>query len=86
MDRLDGNAIAGPLFDVLGWDLTTKSGTCAHCGTASRLAEAVVCLPAPGIVARCPHCDGVLMVVVDRRGTACADLSGLATLEEVSER
>ena len=86
MDRLDGNAIAGTLFDVLGWDLTTGTGTCAHCGMANPLAEAIVYLPAPGIVARCSHCSNILIVVVDRRGTACVDFTGLATLEQNWER
>ena len=82
MDRLDGNAIAGTLFDVFGEEMTTAIGRCAHCGAMRRLAEAMVYLGGPGIVARCPQCDDVLMVIVDRRGTRCLDMAGLASLEQ----
>jgi phage FluMu protein Com len=82
MDRLDGNAIAGTLFDLFGEEMTTANGRCAHCSTMSRVAEAMVYLGGPGIVARCPRCDNVLMVIVDRRGTRCVDMTGLALLEQ----
>ena len=34
MDPLDGNAIAGDLFEVFGAEMTTAVGTCAHCGAS----------------------------------------------------
>jgi len=81
MQRLDGNAIAGTLFDVFGEEMTTAIGRCAHCGTTAQLAETLVYLGGPGIVARCPGCDNVLMVIVDHRGTRCLDMAGFASLE-----
>ena len=33
MTRLDGNAIAGELFDIFGLEMTAAMGTCAGCGT-----------------------------------------------------
>ena len=39
-----------------------------------------VYLRAPGTVARCRSCGAVLMVLVEVRGMACVDLSGLADL------
>jgi Family of unknown function (DUF6510) len=77
MEALDGNAIAGQLFDLFGAEMTTASGECAHCGTVAQVAEAVVYLRAPGTVVRCRSCTEVLMVLVDRRGIACVDLRGL---------
>ena len=68
MDALDGNAIAGTLEAVFGTDMTTASGTCASCGTRSMVGELGVYLRAPGIVARCPRCDNVLMVFVEAHG------------------
>jgi ribosomal protein S27AE len=82
MDRLDGNAIAGTLFDIFGEEMTTANGRCARCGTTARLAEAIVYLGGPGIVVRCPRCGNVLIVIVDRRGTSCLDMTGLASLEQ----
>jgi hypothetical protein len=82
MYELDGNAIAAPLFDVFGVEMTTAVGTCRGCGWAGPLAEVAVYLVTPGVVARCPRCDMLLMVIVDRRGMACVELAGFASLEE----
>ena len=82
MDRLDGNAIAGALFDAFGREMTTAIGTCGGCGWVGPLAEVAVYLLTPGVVARCPHCDQVLLVIVDRRGMACIELAGFASLKE----
>lgn len=81
MDRLDGNAIAGLMFDVFGEEMTNATGRCAGCGAVMRMAEAMVHLGGPGVVARCPHCDNVLMVIVERDGIRCLDLTGLASLD-----
>jgi hypothetical protein len=82
MYDLDGNAIAAPLFDVFGVEMTTAVGTCRGCGWTAPLAEVAVYLVTPGVVARCPHCDELLMVIVDRRGMACVELAGFSSLEE----
>lgn len=81
MDELDGNAIAGTLFDVFGAEMTDANGTCASCGTASPLGELKVYLGGPGTVARCRHCDNVLIVLVEIRGVTCVDTLGLAAME-----
>lgn len=49
--------------------MTTASGVCAHCGTSARIAELAVYTRAPGAVVRCRNCGGVVMVLVDIRGT-----------------
>jgi hypothetical protein len=81
MDALDGNAIAGPLVDVFGAEMTTAIGVCAGCGASAPVAEFEVYLRAPGIVARCRNCRSVLLVLVTIHGLNCVDLRGLATLE-----
>ena len=80
MDALDGNAIAGQLFDVFGAELTAATAVCASCGASSHVAEFQVYLRAPGTVARCRSCTAVLMVLVTIRGVTCVDLRGLAGL------
>jgi hypothetical protein len=80
VDALDGNAIAGLLHVVFGSEMTTATGTCGTCGSASVLAELVVYLQAPGTVARCPVCGNIMMVFVRRREVTCVDLSGMAEL------
>jgi hypothetical protein len=81
---LDGNAIAGLLFDVFGGELTTALAVCATCGAHGPLAETVVYLRAPGTVVRCRTCNAVLMVLVGIRGTTCVDRRGLAELKRDS--
>ena len=68
MDALDGNAIAGLLFEHFETEMTTERGTCAHCGAAAQVAELRVYPSAPGTVARCPTCGSVVMVLVRIRG------------------
>jgi hypothetical protein len=82
MYSLDGNAIAAALFDVYGREMTTAVGTCGGCGWSGALAEVAVYLVEPGVVARCPHCDMLLIVIVERRGMACIELAGFASLQE----
>jgi phage FluMu protein Com len=77
MDALDGNAIAGALFEHFGDEMTMAQVRCAHCRSASLMAELRVYMKAPGAVARCPACDEVLMVIVDIRGTARFDMSNM---------
>lgn len=68
MDALDGNAIAGWLFEGFGSEMTSVVGRCRHCGTPSLIAELAVYTRAPGAVARCRTCGNVVMVLVKIRG------------------
>lgn len=54
--------------------MTTATGVCAHCGTAAKIAELAVYARAPGIVVRCRACGGVVMVLVNVRGTSRTNL------------
>lgn len=67
MEALDGNAIAGELFDHFGEDMTTARGSCAHCGATAQIAELHLFARAPGTVARCPSCGSVVMVLTTIR-------------------
>jgi len=75
MEALDGNAIAGTLFDHFGTEMTTTIVACAHCGTGAQVAELVVYMRAPGTVVRCRHCGNVVMVLVAIRGELRVDSS-----------
>ena len=81
MDALDGNAIAGPLLDLFGAELTTATGTCASCGAAALVAELSVYVSAPGIVARCRSCEAVVIVLVAWREGTRLDVRGMAALD-----
>jgi hypothetical protein len=81
MAALDGNAIAGTLVAVFDTELTTAIGACSSCGGRSPVGEFAVYPRGPGIVARCPHCAGVVMVIVEAHRVSCVDLRGLEALE-----
>ena len=77
----DGTALAGPLHDVFRVEVTTAIGRCTACGHTAPMAEMRVFDHAPGVVARCPACDQVLLRLVRDRGRAWLDLRGLAYLQ-----
>lgn len=76
MEALDGNAIAGELFAQFEREMTTAAGSCTSCGTTSQVAELRVYAQAPGTVARCPGCGGVVMVLVEIRGSTRVHMAG----------
>jgi hypothetical protein len=77
MDALDGNALAGALHEVFETEMTTVTGVCGSCRIPSLIAELRVYARAPGAVARCPHCDNVVLVVVEIGGRTRAYLEGV---------
>jgi hypothetical protein len=76
MDALDGNAIAGALCAFYGREMTIASGSCRHCGAEAQIAELSVYPCAPGTIARCRTCGGVVIVVVEARGAVRVQLAG----------
>lgn len=78
--HLDGNVLAGPLSEIFAADVTIATSRCAHCGYTGLLARLHVYANAPGLVARCQECGGVVLRVVRTTSTACLDLTGTALL------
>jgi ribosomal protein L40E len=74
VDALDGNAIAGQLFEFFGREMTAVSGACGHCGARAPIAELRVYVRAPGTVVRCRRCGQVVIVLADIGGRIRADL------------
>ena len=77
----DGNGLAGRLQDIVRVDITTAIGRCTRCGRTVPMAEVRVFDHAPGVVARCPTCDQVLLRLVRDRDRAWLDLRGLSYLQ-----
>ena len=75
MEALDGNVLAGPLFEYFGSEMTTVLGRCSHCGKPSQIAELVVYARGPGTVARCPHCTRIVIVLATIQGALRVDSS-----------
>ena len=84
MRPLDGNAIAGVLHDVFGGDMTLAGATCVHCGQTGLLADLAVHIGGPGIVGRCRSCENLLVVITERRGLYCVDVTGVSSLSPPS--
>lgn len=77
---VDGNVLAGPLSEVFTFDPTSAIGRCATCGSAGPLAALHVYTHAPGLVARCPHCDDVMLMLVEDPHGVRLDMRGAAAL------
>ena len=80
-DYLDGNMLGGTLGELFAMDVTGATVTCASCGASWAIAQARVYPHAPGMVARCPDCDAVLLRLVRGPGRAWLDMRGLTYLE-----
>ena len=79
--HLDGNMLGGELGELFTADMTAATGQCASCGTVSAIAQTLVYTQAPGLVARCPGCGGVMLRLVRGRGRAWLDLRGITCLQ-----
>ncbi|WP_049563790.1 DUF6510 family protein [Nonomuraea sp. SBT364] len=80
IEHLDGNALAGPLGEIFAVDVTAATGRCASCGLAGPVASLRVYGPEPGLVARCPGCEEVVLRLVRGPGAAWLDLRGTISL------
>jgi hypothetical protein len=76
----DGNALAGPLADVFAFELTGSVAVCAGCRRSDRVAALLVYTGGPGVVARCPGCDTVLLRYAETPHGRWLDLRGMAAL------
>jgi hypothetical protein len=77
MSYLDGNSAAGELSRVFAIDVTAAEGQCGHCGATKRFAEVHVYMSGPGVVARCPACDHVLLRLASARERVFLDMRGM---------
>jgi hypothetical protein len=78
---VDGNEMAGAFREIFAVDVTAARGVCAACGRAGEVAQAHVYDRGPGLVARCPSCEAVLVRLVRATGRAWLDLRGVTCLE-----
>lgn len=80
MNHVDGNALAGPLFELFRVDMTTAKGQCTTCRRIHLLAQASVYISRIGAVLRCRHCDSVQAVLVEIEGVIALRLPGVAVI------
>jgi hypothetical protein len=81
--KLDGNAAAGLLADVLAQDATRVRVLCAGCGAKAEVgAQTLYMFPgSPGAVLRCHACENVLIVTVRALGRIRVGIPGATWFE-----
>jgi Family of unknown function (DUF6510) len=79
--RLDGNALAGPLAELFGFEMTVCRGRCVGCGATNQLGALLVYAHGMGAVACCPGCGRHQLRMARGQGRWWLDLRGLAWLE-----
>jgi len=75
---LDGNAMAGLLYELFDVEMTIASIECASCGRHGEVGSLWAFLESPGYVLRCPSCQNIILrltvtpdqVYLDARGAA----------------
>lgn len=77
---LDGNAAGGELSNIFALDITAATGQCSYCGTTRPFAEAHLYVQGPGIVARCPACEHVILRLANIRERLLLDMRGMTHL------
>jgi hypothetical protein len=81
MSYVDGNALSAALSLAFGTDVASADGICAHCGHHHPFAEAHVYLRNPGMVMRCPNCEGAELTLVEIEHHLHITIQGLATID-----
>ena len=79
--RLDGNAMAGDLQVLFGFDMTVAVRTCGSCGHAAPLGAHPAYTDAPGAVLRCPSCSDVALRIVAAPDRYWIEMRGTSSLE-----
>ena len=77
---LDGNAVAGDLQELLGFDMTVALLRCTHCGNHGAMATLLAYTGGPGTVLRCSVCREVVIRLVLTPSATYLDLRGAAYL------
>lgn len=77
---LDGNAAGGILHQVFGIEMTAVPGKCAHCGNEAEMGQLLAFTQAPGVVLRCPACEGIVLRIVKTPAAIYLDARGATFL------
>jgi hypothetical protein len=75
---LDGNALAGLLYELFNVEMTIAHIECGTCGRKGEIGSLWAYMESPGYVLRCPGCKNVILrmtvtpqqIYLDARGAA----------------
>lgn len=79
--HVDGNAVGGALIELFGREMTDARSCCAGCGAINLLGAMIVYDRAPGHIVRCPTCQTVILVIVQRPAGLRFHFAGLRWVE-----
>ena len=77
---LDGNAAAGILHEIFALEMTASPTECANCGAEGEIGALLAFTQGPGIVLRCPACEGVMIRIVQTERAIYLDARGAVYL------
>jgi hypothetical protein len=78
---LDANAVSGDLMELFGFEMTSATHCCAHCGNVGAIGTLLAWTQGPGITLRCCICRDVVVRIVRTPSRTLIDVSGAAYLE-----
>jgi hypothetical protein len=81
MLMLDGNAVAGDLAELFGFEMSAAAHRCAHCGNVGAMGTLLAWTQGPGVTLRCGICREVVIRIVRTASRTLVDVSGAAYLE-----
>jgi len=77
---VDGNAVAGPLQQIFGRDMTMAMARCAGCDHEAEMGALMAFTRGPGIVLRCPACQAAIARIVETPSAIYLEARGAAFL------
>jgi hypothetical protein len=82
---VDGNAVAGPLEQIFGRDMTMAVARCAGCDREAELGALMAFIRGPGIVLRCPACQQAIARIVETPSAIYLEARGAAFLRMAAQ-
>ncbi len=73
---VDANAVAGMLQEIFSVEMTANPTECAHCGYEGEVGTLLAFICTPGLVLRCPSCEGVILRIVSTPNAVYVDARG----------
>lgn len=78
---VDGNAVAGDMSELFGFEMTASLHRCVHCGNVGAMGTLLAWTQGPGVILRCSICHEVVVRIVRTATRTLVDVSGAAYLE-----
>ncbi len=77
---LDGNAVAGLMYELFEVEMTIAGVECSACGRHGELGSLWAFVETPGYVLRCPECQNIVLRLTVTPDTVYLDARGAAYL------